>query len=195
MITIFEQGSFHQYSLKTGLDEARSTILAHSQTATKKTTVFLSHKHDDLDDLKDVIGFLQKQYGVQVYIDSRDSTMPSVTSSETALKIRNRIDQCDKFILLATNGAISSKWCNWELGYGDARKFQNHIALFPFKPKDSSNSEYRGSEYMTIYPYISYFSGDEKYKNGKPIPRGYYIRRQENGTNFITPLDVWFKEK
>lgn len=39
---------------------------------------------------------------------------------------------------MATNGAVESKWCNWELGYGDAQKFDtDNIALFPIKPENT----------------------------------------------------------
>ncbi len=194
MKTIFEQGAFSSYS-QVNLNESRSSVLQHSQYGVRKTTVFISHKHDDLEDLKGVLGFLQQTYGVKVYIDSQDPTMPKVTSAETALNIKKRINQCDKFILLATNGAIESKWCNWELGYGDAQKFKKHIALFPMKPKGAYDSTYKGSEYMDIYPYISYFDGTETYTNGQTISRGYYVRRRESDGNYITPLDDWFKER
>jgi len=150
MVTIFEQGRFNSYS-QVRLDESRSSVLKHSQYGVaSKTTVFISHKHDDLEDLKGVLGFLEKVYGVKVYIDSRDPKMPKVTSEETALNIKSRIKQCDKFILLATNNAIESKWCNWELGYGDAQKFKKHIALFPMKPKGAYDSAYKGSEAISI---------------------------------------------
>lgn len=99
MKKIFEQGSFNQYS-QVRLDESRESVLEHSQYGRRKTTVFISHKHDDLEDLKGVLGFLQQIYGVKVYIDSQDPTMPKVTSAETALNIKTRIKQCDKFILL-----------------------------------------------------------------------------------------------
>jgi hypothetical protein len=191
---IFEKGSFSKYS-QIRLDEARTTVLAHSQYGASKTTVFISHKHDDLEDLKGVLGFLQKTYGVKVYIDSKDPTMPKVTSAETALNIRERIKQCDKFILLATNDAIESKWCNWELGYGDAQKFKKHIALFPMKPRGAYDSQYKGSEYMNIYPYISYFDGTEKSTDGIPIPCGYYVCSYEGNVNHITPLGEWFDKR
>lgn len=194
MRTIFEQGAFSGYS-RIQLAEARSEVSQYSQYGTRKTTIFISHKHDDLDDLKGVIGFLQSNYDVKVYIDSQDPTMPKVTSAETALRIRERIKQCDKFILLATNGAIESKWCNWELGYGDAQKYKDHIALFPLKPMGTYDSAYKGSEYMSIYPYVSYFNGTEKYSDGTPILQGYYIRTQGKDANYITPLGDWLKKR
>ena len=191
---IFEQGEFCTYS-DVKLSDARSSVLTHSQFGYPiKPTVFISHKHDDLEDLKGVLGFLQKTYGVTVYIDSQDPTMPKVTSAETASNIKQRISQCDKFILLATNAAIESKWCNWELGYGDAQKFRKHIALFPLKPKGAWDFDYKGAEYLNIYPYICYYNGSETYINGTMIPRGYYIRYRENGSNYITPLENWFED-
>ncbi|MCD8179855.1 MAG: toll/interleukin-1 receptor domain-containing protein [Firmicutes bacterium] len=193
MKTIFEQGSFREYS-QVRLDESMSPVLKHSQYGVRQTTVFISHKHDDLEDLKGILGFLELKYGVKVYIDSRDPSMPKITSAQTALNIRERIKDCDKFILLATNGAIESKWCNWELGYGDAQKFKKHIALFPMKPQGTYDSSYKGSEYMDIYPYIAYYDGTETYTNGEPIARGYYVRRQEANGNYITSLADWFNE-
>ena len=175
---IFEQGEFAYYSID-NLNESRGFIsdyrydnYGHLQ---KVTTVFLSHKHDELNELKNIIGFLQKTYGVKVYIDSHDSTMPSKTSGKTAENLKLRIKQCRKFILLATNDAINSKWCNWELGYGDAHKFSADIALFPIKPRGKFDSEYSGNEYLSIYPYIAYYNGSEKYNNGNLISRGYYV--------------------
>lgn len=196
MINIFEQGAFRDYS-RVSLDESMSPVLEHSQYGVRKTTVFISHKHDDLDDLKGLLGFLEQEYGVKVYIDSRDPSMPKITSVQTALNIRERIKGCDKFILLATNGAIESKWCNWELGYGDSQKFKEHIALFPMKPEGAHDFEYKGSEYMSIYPYIAYYVGSEKYENGQSVARGYYVCSQEVDSNYIciTPLDDWLKKR
>lgn len=194
MTTIFEQGHFDAYS-NISLNESRSSIPLYSDFSMRKTTIFISHKHDDLDDLKGVLGFLERTYDVKVYIDSRDPMMPKVTSMQTALNIRERIKQCDKFIFLATNGAIESKWCNWELGYGDAQKYRDHIALFPLKPKGTYDSEYKGSEYMSIYPYVSYYNGTEKYMDGNSIPRGYYISMRERNSTIIIPLIKWLKSR
>jgi len=195
MKSIFEQGEFSQYRV-TDLREARSSITESFIYGEKTPTVFLSHKHDDLDELKDIIGFLQSKYKVRVYIDSRDPTMPAKTSGKTAENIKNRIKQCGKFILLATNGAIESKWCNWELGFGDAHKYKDNIALFPIKPKGKYDYEYRGNEYMSIYPYIAFYNGYETYRNGDSIASGYYVcTNHDDNSLSIVPLSTWLKKE
>jgi len=188
MIRIFESGQFSQYRTSTRLDDAIKPIMESSQYVKRATTVFLSHKHDELNDLKDTIGFLEKEFGVKVYIDSRDPSLPKKTSGETAKSIKDRIKKCDRYILLATNGAIDSKWCNWELGIGDGSKFPDKLAIFPFKPINSSDSTYKGNEYMEIYPYITCYNGTEKYDTGRYVEKGYYVRTGNN----IVPLQKWF---
>lgn len=115
-----------------------------------ETTVFLCHKHDEIKELEDAISLL-KNLGVEVYVDWLDEEMPKATNDETARKIKRKIKENRKFIFLATENAISSKWCNWELGYGDALKYLEHIALLVVKD-DYGN--WSGSEYLQIYPII-----------------------------------------
>ena len=166
------------------ISDGRSTI---------RTTVFLSHKHEDLTELKDFIGFLENKYRVDVYIDSKDPGMPENTSGETASRLKTVIKKCDKFILLATDNAIESKWCNWELGFGDAQKFKQNIAILPIKRKGAFDFQYKGNEYLYIYPYIAYYDGTEKYSNGSFIPIGYYIvSKDPNGHRTIENLSNWF---
>lgn len=125
-------------------------------------------------------------FNVDVYIDSQDKTMPKITSGITAKKIKDRIKKCDKFILLATNGAIESKWCNWELGFGDANKLdQNNLALFPMCDNAYSENSYKGNEYLEIYPHIVYRDGTTTYSDGKIIPRGYYVRSKITMESFV----------
>ncbi|MBQ6039887.1 MAG: toll/interleukin-1 receptor domain-containing protein [Oscillospiraceae bacterium] len=191
MKRIFESGYFEEYAVR-DLNSARKEIITESyQYAERKPTVFISHKHDDLSDLKGVIGFLEKEYRVKVYIDSRDPSMPKITSAKTGENIKSRIKECQKFILLATNGAIESKWCNWELGFGDANKYPDNIALFPIKPPNAGDSQYKGSEYMDLYPFIAYYGGTEKYRDGTSINKGYYVCTKKEGYNYIIPLTKW----
>ncbi len=89
--------------------------------------------------------------GIRVYVDWMDEEMPAITSGTTATKIKEKIKNNQKFILLATNQAINSKWCNWELGLGDAEKYLWGIALFPIA---ENSGDWKGNEYLQIYPRI-----------------------------------------
>jgi len=80
-----------------------------------------------------------------------DVDMPKQTNGETATRLKKKIVDCKKFILLATEGAIQSKWCNWELGLGDAAKYIKNIALLVVK---DDNKNWPGNEYLQIYPAI-----------------------------------------
>lgn len=170
------------------------SVESFSKRASQKTTVFISHKHDDLNGLEPLISMLEENYSVETYIDSKDRSMPKVTNSKTAARIKNMINKCDKFILLATDGAIESKWCNWELGYGDAAKFaKKSIAIFVVS---NDTKDAKGCEYMKLYPYISCYAGNEKYKNGSFVERGYYVSEEtEEGLTIITPLSDWLKSR
>lgn len=191
---VFNEGDFSAYK-KQQLNEARGEIVRPDPYwGRAKISIFISHKHDDLEDLRGIIGFLESQYNVKCYIDSRDPSLPKTTSGETAQRIKGRIDGCKKFILMATEGAIDSKWCNWELGYGDAKKFKDHIAIFPLKKKDSYESSYKGNEYMQIYPSIAYYGEGEIYQGGQPITPGYYVAVRGENTYYITPLAEWLSK-
>ncbi|KDN56465.1 toll/interleukin-1 receptor domain-containing protein [Flavobacterium seoulense] len=120
--------------------------------STATVTVFLSHCHDDLEQIEvNKVIVLLRNSGVSVYIDSLDSSLPPFTSAITAQRIKDQIKQNRKFILVATNKAIQSKWCNWELGFGDAHKYIDHIAIIPLA---DSSQVWNGNEYLQIYPRI-----------------------------------------
>jgi hypothetical protein len=157
-----------------------------------KSSVFLSHKHSDGTSVKQMRTLLYS-LGADVYIDWLDPDMPEETKGETAIKIKVKINQNDKFILLATENAIESKWCNWELGYGDAHKYpKNKIALFPLR---EDNSSWKGNEYMEIYHIIEYEDGNGKYDSGRYIPKGYYVfTPSENNKRHLTPLKEWLEK-
>lgn len=197
MNNLFYRGDFNKYKINDS--ELRKSLTesfnfsAESASGFKQTTVFISHKHNDLEDLKGVIGYLEKECDVSVYIDSSDEKMPKITSVITAERIKNKIKTCNKFILLATNAAIASKWCNWELGFGDALKSENNdIAILPMN--DNELSDYSGNEYMELYPTIIYRDGTTKYRNSEEyIPEGLYVRTKNKNKNgySIEPLYEW----
>ena len=136
-----------RYYSKT-INESLKEFKAESRYS--KVTIFLSHKYDETEELDSAISFLNR-FGVEVYVDWLDDGMPRTTSGITANRIKQKIKENRKFIFLATEGAVSSKWCNWELGHGDAQKYIEHIAVLPVK---NTYSDYSGAEYLQIYPYI-----------------------------------------
>jgi len=181
---IFERGYFDNKVVnESKINDSYRTIRKFNSNTeySNKPTVFLSHKHDDLNDLKGVIGLLE-EYGAKIYIDSMDKNLPNETTWETAKRIKKVIKFSKKFILLATDKAIESDWCNWELGIGDTYKYIDNIAILPMKEKVSNVSryKYKGNEYLQIYPQIEFRDGTTKYKNGKIILKGYYVRLPSN---------------
>lgn len=176
MATYFTEGHFNDYKIT---DSVRS-VLNESRTfsaSAYQTSVFISHKHDDLNIIKGFLGFL-KNMSVATYIDSFDPTMPGYTCGKTAERIKERIKQCDKFMLLATDNAITSKWCNWELGIGDVHKYKSNIAIVPVK--NYNRTSYTGSEFLEIYPYLYQSSN------------GYFIKDPISGN--ISSLKEWLKK-
>ncbi len=111
-------------------------------------TVFLSHSHDDADLAR---GFKNEMasYGIDVYIDWEDSTLPKTPNKETAERIKEKIKQLDVFILLATENALDSKWCPWELGVADSLKGPDDILILPIVKY--YDDEFKGNEYLQLY--------------------------------------------
>lgn len=146
----------------------RMTLLIEgvSKSLKGEKMIFISHKHGEADYVYRLRDLLSR-YGFEGYVDWEDDQMPKETSGETAKKIKEEIKRSHKFILIATDAAISSKWCNWEVGFADAHKYSKHMALFPIR-KDYS--DYTGEEYLEIYPTI------QVRKNSPSLPDNYYVK-------------------
>jgi len=173
---------------------SKDSIVNLSESSSRDRTkpmIFLSHKHDEASILQDAIAFLKNE-GVDVYVDWMDEDMPTHTNGETALRLKEKIKKSNKFILLATQDAINSKWCNWELGLGDAAKYIENIALFPI---NKTYKSFSGSEYLAIYPRIEYQDGTTTYVSGYYIPKGYYVIYPSiNDSSTIYSLKDWLKK-
>ena len=158
-------------------------------TVRPTTSVFLSHKHTERNLMLKIKTFLE-HLGISVYIDWLDERMTASTSGRTAQILKQKIREYDKFILVATDGAIDSKWCNWELGLGDAEKYnKDKIALFPIRQE---NRNWSGAEYLQIYPTIEYFDR-QMVLDGKITPAGYYICYPPiAGRRNLISIENWF---
>ena len=131
-----------------------SAVLNENRTFSKTssiTSVFLSHSHTDRAIVEQAKVFFQN-LGISIYVDWADETMPEKTNGVTATKIKSKILSNDKFVLLATNAAVLSKWCNWEVGIGDVYKLHSDkICILPLADNSSS---WNGNEYLQIYPRV-----------------------------------------
>ena len=194
---IFERGHFKASRIVNLNESIRETRTFSKSKTEYKPTVFISHKHSDLEDQKEVKGILEifENLGAKVYIDSMDNKMPEETSGETALRIKEVIKYTKKFVLVASEKAIESYWCNWELGIGDTYKYIDNIAIIPIKEKGEYDSQYKGNEYLQIYPTISYNNAVTNIK-GHYFKEGYYVEKpkSKDGTIYITELTEWLKQ-
>jgi len=139
-----------------------------------ETTIFLSHSHKDRHLIEPAASFL-RSHGVKIYVDWTDGEMPDEVSGETARKLKERIKQFKKFIVLVTQNSKSSRWVPWELGYADSTKGMNNIASFPI----ADGYDFTDNEYLKIYPKIYYVSNT------------YYVW-QDDPTNIVN-LQDWLR--
>lgn len=87
-----------------------------------------------------------------VYVDWLDD--PEMDRSHvtpaTANKIRGRMRSCRSLIYLHTDNSSQSKWMPWELGFSDAH--HGAVAILPVTRTEQN--DFRGQEYLGIYPWI-----------------------------------------
>lgn len=161
--------------------------------STSETSIFLSHSHHDKDKIEQAKIFFE-HLGISIYVDWMDATMPERTNGITANRIKLKIRENDKFILIATNRAVNSKWCNWEVGIGDTYKLQkDNIAILGLA---DNSTVWTGNEYLQIYPSIEYLNGNSRTVGGHIIPEGYYVLypSDREGNRTYKTLEQWLKK-
>ncbi|MBP8114665.1 MAG: toll/interleukin-1 receptor domain-containing protein [Chitinophagaceae bacterium] len=157
---------------------------SRSESSTGKTSsVFLSHCHTDKSLVSEAVAFF-KGMNINIYVDWMDESMPEKTNGITAQKIKQKIILNDKFVLLATNDAVSSKWCNWELGISDTFKLtKDKMVILPLA---DNRGNWLGNEYLQIYPRVEPVQKDN-YSFHENIFKIYY---PDNSSKW---LDDWLK--
>ena len=109
-------------------------------------TAFLCHSHKDSALVENLLLFFNEK-GLNLYIDWKDATLPEVPIQDTANKIQKRIQETDIFLYLATQNSSGSKWCPWEMGFGDAIKGKDKIFIIPTQ----EGTHKSGQEYLSLY--------------------------------------------
>lgn len=132
-----------------GSQQNRSVLVEKAQARAVNGSVFLSHATTDAGLLPAVINVLE-EHGGGVYIDKRDTALPSETSGETARMLRQRIAACNTFMLFATETSVNSRWVPWELGIADGLKAGTRVALFP-TVETAQTTQWAEREYLGLY--------------------------------------------
>lgn len=151
MVSYITKAEFRSFGNEISLQE-RTTLRKNAQNRSPEGATFLSHSSKDEDLVVGAIRILEG-HGAIVYIDKIDPELPPYTNTKTAATLKKRIEQTNKFVLLATKNSKASNWVPWELGIADGKKSLDRIALFPAvdDPEDTSWTTW---EYMGLYKRI-----------------------------------------
>jgi hypothetical protein len=118
-------------------------------------SAFLCHSHRD-EKLVDGLLAMFEENGIELYIDWKDHAMPDTPNVETAKRIQYKIKTNDIFLFLATANSKASRWCPWEIGYGDSSNKRIYII------STSDDYDTYGNEYLELYPKIDHGSTESR---------------------------------
>lgn len=138
-------------SYKSDLAMKRGAPYVRENKSQAQVSVFLSHSHLDRDLVEGLILLLATEAGMTIYVDWQDSTMPRITSGATADAIKGRIKELDRFVILATNNALRSRWVPWEIGVADCTKQRDDILIVPVA---DATGQFLGNEYLQLYQHL-----------------------------------------
>lgn len=172
MFTRSEFRTLAQKKVRIGGLNGRPKLENRFSKGRSTTSVFLSHAHSDKD-LVQQAQIIFKNLGIEVYVDWMDESMPQVCSGITANNIKAKIQANEKFVLLASDRAIASKWCNWEVGIGDTYKLSKDNLLIV--PIAESRDSWAGNEYLQLYPHLQYLLSNDGQKR-------YYVKYPDGQT-------------
>lgn len=132
--------------------------------------VFLSHSYKDKKAVLALADEFKNKYKLNVYIDwLEDSELDRThVNAKTAQTIKERMQNCKCLLYATSENSSSSKWMPWETGLMDGLK--GRVAICPLIGGDDSN--FRGQEYLSMYPFISYEKAEGSDKDVLWINKG-----------------------
>lgn len=151
-------------------------------TKSKIYDIFLSHSFSDAPLIAGLKLELE-DLGYSVYVDwfTDPKLDRSKVTKDTANLLRTRMQNCKSLFYAFTDNASHSKWMPWELGYFDGIK--QKAAVLPITGNDKE--EYKGTEYVGIYYYITKELLDSTQKE---------ILWVNESKNIYVRYDHWLKE-
>ena len=125
----------------------------------KSFDVFLSHRYEDRKLIGALAAMLEEVYGLSVYvdwIDDSDLNRKNVTPN-TADILRDRMRNSRCLFYATSKTSSDSRWMPWELGFMDG--YNGYVAICPLT--GNQYDDYKGTEYLGLYPYVSYGNAKE----------------------------------
>lgn len=165
-----------------GRKERSTQLESHSHQIAGKT-VFLSHSSQDNDLLAGAAQVLEN-HGGRVYVDVGDASLCTGDCTEIAERLRKRIGQTRRFVMLATPKSKDSLWIPWELGLADGIHGAPQVALFP-SAETWHDMEWSKREYLGLYRRIVWGDYSES-----PDKIWMVI---DHRNNEALPLEQWLK--
>ena len=178
-----------EYATRSDLLGFAANLNVSEQASVRKTAedrspegaTFLSHSSKDQELVIGAVRLLTG-HGATVYIDKKDPTLPPYTSKDTAIGLKKRIQQSQKFVLLASKNSKDSRWVPWELGIADQAKGLSKVAILP-TVESPTDVTWTNWEYLGLYDRIVW--GDLKGRE-KPV----WMVLDET-KNTATELSAW----
>lgn len=147
-----EASEFHDLYVKTAAVELIADNLA-GFVANKEFDVHLCHAFLDALEAKTLRDWLAAE-GLSVYVDRMDD---ATVNEEQASPMRRdllaeRFKNCKAIVFVTSEDWTHSVWMPWHMGYFDALGYK--VAVLPIHDGELDKAEFKGQEYLGIYPYI-----------------------------------------
>ena len=116
--------------------------------------IFLSHSFEDAILIKGLRDELADQ-GYSVYVDWINDPLLDRTkvTKESAAALKARMMQSKCLLYATSDAAKKSVWMPWELGFMDSYR-DSRVAIAPIVDDTDQEKEFRGQEYLSLYPYL-----------------------------------------
>lgn len=121
----------------------------------KTYDVFLSHSFRDANIVWGLTKLLEN-LNLTVYVDwindsKLDRKNPSIATAEY---LKKRMRSSHSLLSVYSTSMSESKWVPWEVGYFES--VNDKIAILPITQRESTESEFKGQEYLGLYYYGLY---------------------------------------
>lgn len=147
---LIEAKKFKSYDIGIGIESYNTIYESVRASASEKFDYFISHSFHDKEFVKGLFQYLTEKRK-RVYVDwIIDKQLDRADVNEqTALVLRQRMDNCKELLYAISHNAAGSKWMPWELGYFDAKKGKTSVKILPIV--ENAYESFKDQEFTKIY--------------------------------------------